>query len=430
MYLLVTFRALAPRWNTSYARAIAVVLMATLLAAGLATDATAEAAPPTGSVREIVFPVVGSVRYSDTFGACRSGCSRSHAGEDLMAAKLTELVATRDATVRWLKGDATPDGTHGNYVILRDAEGWEYWYIHINNDSPGTDDGTNPARWRFGPGIERGAKVKAGQLVGYVGDSGNAEGTAPHLHFEIHRPDGSVINPNPSLGAALRLSAPLPPREQTTGDERFVHALSVDFLSRPADDVTVAGLLDAIRSGRSRDEIVARFATSDEWVSALITGYYRATLGRAPDAAGLRHWVDVIGEGATPAAVAADFYASDEYHRRSGGTNDGWVRALYSALLHRNPDSAGLAYWLGVLDAGASRASVAADFYGSIESRRTRVKGLYLALLGRSPDAGGHAYWAEILANGRDIDLATYLAASEEYHRRAIRRPIMEETDR
>ncbi len=147
----------------------------------------------------ITFPVEGSVTYSDTWGACRSGCSRSHQGTDIMGKKLQRLLAANDATVTWLRDTATPDGSRSNILILEDAAGWEYWYVHINNDSPGTDDGANPAEWRFAPGIAVGTQVKAGQHVAYMGDSGNAENTAPHLHFELHRPDGTAINPYDSL---------------------------------------------------------------------------------------------------------------------------------------------------------------------------------------------------------------------------------------
>ncbi|MGH8911797.1 MAG: S-layer homology domain-containing protein, partial [Acidimicrobiia bacterium] len=67
--------------------------------------------------------------------------------------------------------------------------------IHLNNDSPGTDDGL---AWGIAPGIERGVAVTAGQLIGWVGDSGNAEWSGSHLHFEI-RVEGAAVNSYPSL---------------------------------------------------------------------------------------------------------------------------------------------------------------------------------------------------------------------------------------
>jgi peptidoglycan hydrolase-like protein with peptidoglycan-binding domain len=70
------------------------------------------------------------------------------------------------------------------------------WYIHLNNDTPGTDDGLG---WGIAEGIVPGARVSAGQLIGWVGDSGNAEDTDPHLHFELHDAYGVIVDPYPAL---------------------------------------------------------------------------------------------------------------------------------------------------------------------------------------------------------------------------------------
>src|SRR5262249_51428540 len=71
-------------------------------------------------------------------------------------------------------------------------------YIHINNDTPGTDDGLGSEEYAFAPGLQTGDHVTAGQHIAYVGDSGNAENVGPHCHFELYGPDG-WINPTPSL---------------------------------------------------------------------------------------------------------------------------------------------------------------------------------------------------------------------------------------
>ena len=155
--------------------------------------------------RVIHFPVDGAVSFTDDWGAARSG-GRTHQGNDLMGKKLQKVLSTVDGTINIARVD-TGTGLSGNFLSVRDADGWQYWYIHLNNDSPGTDDGLNPPEWRFAPGIAVGTRVKAGQFIGYLGDSGNAEGTAPHIHFEIHRPDGTPINPWTSLRLAKGLPA-------------------------------------------------------------------------------------------------------------------------------------------------------------------------------------------------------------------------------
>ncbi|HVW35564.1 MAG TPA: M23 family metallopeptidase, partial [Acidimicrobiia bacterium] len=161
--------------------------------------AAVDPADPDVVVRPIAVPVQGSFTYRDDFGDGRAG--HTHQGNDLMVAKGRPLLAARDATVRRVFID-NGTATQGNMLVLRDGDGWEYWYLHINNDTPGTDDGLNPLAFAFAPGITVGATVKAGQVVAYAGDSGDAETAGSHLHFEIHPPGGAAIDPYPSLRLA------------------------------------------------------------------------------------------------------------------------------------------------------------------------------------------------------------------------------------
>ena len=184
-------------------RLCATALLVTLGAFSLQSS-PARAADEGPAYRQIHFPVEGAVSFSDDFGDPRSG-GRSHEGNDLMGQRLQKLLAAADGTVSSARLDA--GGLSGNMLTIRDAEGWQYRYIHINNDTPGTDDGLNPPEWAFAPGIVAGVKVKAGQHVAFLGDSGNAEGTAPHLHFELRSPDGAAVNPWTSLRLAKGLPA-------------------------------------------------------------------------------------------------------------------------------------------------------------------------------------------------------------------------------
>ncbi|MCU1692285.1 MAG: N-acetylmuramoyl-L-alanine amidase [Frankiales bacterium] len=184
----------------------------------LATPASAAVDPGTGYTYDstpvtvpIVFPVLGPTSYSDNWLACRSGCTRMHMGQDLMGPKMSPLVAAFDGTVTSL----SRDGGSGNYVVITGdrgpTAGWSAFYLHVNNDTPGTDDGRGTGGSAFPAGIEVGARVLAGQLVGWRGDSGNAEGTGPHLHFELRHGGGwrgVVRNAYPSLQAARHLAAP------------------------------------------------------------------------------------------------------------------------------------------------------------------------------------------------------------------------------
>src|ERR1041385_1052494 len=185
--------------------ALAVSWACVLVIPAVASAATSVPVPAEDvDFRQITFPVDGVTHYSDDFGAPREN-GRKHQGNDVMGTKLEHEVAVRDGTITMARTDTS--GLSGNMLTLTDKDGWFYYYIHINNDTPGTDDGANAPEWRFAPGIAVGSKVKAGQFIAYMGDSGDAETTGPHLHFEVHQPDGTAIDPWASLRLAQGLAA-------------------------------------------------------------------------------------------------------------------------------------------------------------------------------------------------------------------------------
>ncbi len=151
-------------------------------------------------IRNIEFPILGESSYSSSFGDPRSG-GRTHEGVDIFAKKMTPLVSAVDGTVSTI---TFTERDWGNGVFIRDADGYTYRYLHVNNDTPGTDDGAGGALYAFPATIVRGTTVARGQLIGWVGDSGNAEDTTPHLHFEVRTPDGVAIDPYASLQVATR----------------------------------------------------------------------------------------------------------------------------------------------------------------------------------------------------------------------------------
>lgn len=165
---------------------------------------------PTSSP-SIIFPVKEVVNFSDDFGNARSG-DRLHEANDLMAPKMTPILAAKGGRI--ISAPTTEPSYGYNLSILGD-DGYTYNYLHINNDTPGTDDGLGGILNAYAPGISRGVTVTQGQHIAYVGDSGNAESTAPHLHFEIRLPDNTAINPYPYLNAALNISSYNPQKATT-----------------------------------------------------------------------------------------------------------------------------------------------------------------------------------------------------------------------
>jgi Peptidase family M23 len=82
-------------------------------------------------------------------------------------------------------------------LYLHGDSGTTYLYIHLNNDlTSGNDNrGTCKPGISYAKGLRDGARVEAGQQIGYVGDSGDANGIHPHLHFEVHPHDGPAVDP-------------------------------------------------------------------------------------------------------------------------------------------------------------------------------------------------------------------------------------------
>jgi murein DD-endopeptidase MepM/ murein hydrolase activator NlpD len=131
--------------------------------------------------------------FSSTFGASRSG-GRHHQGNDLMAPKLTHVYAAAAGIVTVVD----THGSAGRYVEIQHQAGWSTRYLHLNNDDPGTDNGSADWSLTIVSGLAVGSHVEAGQHIGYVGDSGNAEWTGSHTHFELAY-EGGEVDPYPIL---------------------------------------------------------------------------------------------------------------------------------------------------------------------------------------------------------------------------------------
>lgn len=194
------------------------------------------------------------------------------------------------------------------------------------------------------------------------------------------------------------------------------------FLGRAPSSAELQEHTVAIDSGWiGRLEHARSLAVSLEWVGRTVDALYRSALGRPADDAGLRYWRDQVAAGLAITHVGVLLHASDELYADAGATADGFLHRLYRDLLHREPDAGGLAHWTAQLEAGVDRATVAAAFYGSIESRRDRVAATYRAVLDRTPDPAGLDHWADELRRVDDVALAAHLAASDEFFRSAQR---------
>ncbi|MGH8870366.1 MAG: murein hydrolase activator EnvC family protein [Acidimicrobiia bacterium] len=133
-------------------------------------------APPPPTSTGGACPVAGAVSFTDSWGDARSG-GRAHQGVDMIAARNTPVVAIHSGQILRLSSGSLS----GLAIWLRADNGDQFFYAHLDGYAE----------------VTAGQSVSEGQVMGYVGSTGNAPDHLPHLHFEYHPGGGSAVNPYP-----------------------------------------------------------------------------------------------------------------------------------------------------------------------------------------------------------------------------------------
>jgi hypothetical protein len=222
------------RRHRTTARGVLLLVAATGLAVGSAVALGANRVP-----EHIIFPVVGRVQYTDDFGAPRPG--GPHQANDLVAAKKAPAVAAEPGKVKYW----TTSRSAGCMLYLYGDSGTNYYYIHLNNDLTMRDDNRGKCVRGTAYAVANGARVAAGQQIGYVGDSGDADGAHAHLHFEVHPGGGKAVSPYPYLQKAYKLL----------------------FSAKPGTPFALT--LTGTVVSATVDSLVMKVSTSQAWPSAL-----------------------------------------------------------------------------------------------------------------------------------------------------------------
>jgi hypothetical protein len=299
-------------------------------------------------LRRIVTPVEGPITYFNDWQDARTG--HLHEGNDLVGTKLQPLLAAADGTISWTRTDG------GNMLSVKDADGWTYTYIHINNDTPGTDDGANPSQYIFYPGIAKGVKVKAGQPIAYMGDSGDAENTVPHLHFEMVKPDGVKVDPYWSLLLSQ-------------GRRAFDRCAFDTSPTRTPNLSASPGYWTLTADGGVRSYGSAPFYGSTAGMALA-----KPVVALAPTAAGTGYW-ELAGDGGVFSFGAAVFHGSTG------------AMPLNQPVVGMATTASGKGYWLVAADGGVFSFGDAV-FLGSTGALR-----LNKPIIGMAPTASGKGYW-------------------------------------
>ena len=262
--------------------------------------------------------------------------------------------------------------------------------------------GVSPPEWedRAVP-EEEGAEVPQSETEGTEALQPGAEGETAEVNLpeadELSDSEkGTVAETNAKLTSEEETEAALPADEETDSEEEAAGeqgAASAETVNSAVTEITteaknssdpLADLLapsaeptETAEAGSTRNggepEVIAvendalLTAGGSSGTEGYIIRLYRTVFNRNPDAAGLKYWVDSLETGTRTAASVVDFFFNSSEYINSGKTNDQIVRDIYGTMLDRMPDSAGFAYWKKYLDIGMTPESLLAGFVNSPE---------------------------------------------------------------
>lgn len=207
---------------------------------------------------------------------------------------------------------------------------------------------------------------------------------------------------------------PLPPPDVL---KHFLGKLYRELLQRDPDEAGLECWKKHLHNGVPRQEVAQQIADSEEGREVRIQGLYREHLGRDAEEGGLKAFGKAMGHGMTVDQVKVRILGSEEYFkRRGGGSQEGFIKAIYQDALGRTVDPAGAAAWAEQLAAGEAADSVAAKILGSEECKKLKVEKFYHHLLRRPADTGGlHGFTQQLHQGTREEQVICQVLGSQEY---------------
>jgi uncharacterized protein (TIGR03118 family) len=278
----------------------------------------------------------------------------------------------------------------------------------VGNFGDGTINAYNPTTGAFvGQMLDvNGNAIHIDGLWGLAFGNGTSSGPANTLFFS------AGIN-----GGRDGLFGSLQATVAGGANARFVDQIYQDLLGRQADAAGLAGWVNMLEQGMTRAQVVAAIENSPEYQTVLVQKAYQQFLHRSAEQGGLNGWVAFLQQGHTVEQMEAGIIGSAEYFQtRGGGTNNGFLAALYQDALNRNIDAGGQAGFGAALGNGATRSQIAATVLTSQEGLQNDVQGFYRNLLGRPADNSGLNTFVTALQQGAtDQEVLAVIAGSDEF---------------
>lgn len=241
-------------------------------------------------------------------------------------------------------------------------------------------------------------------------------GTFSTVHLAVEVSDG-VFPPVVSAYTTLNV---VPAPVQLTPNERFITALYHSLLGRAPDAAGLAAWSSMLNGAVSRAQVALYIEQSGEYLADQVNSAFERYLGRPADPAALSAFVAMLGQGATLEQLDVAILSSQEYFEtQGGGTNSGFLNALFQDTLGRPIDGPTETLFAELLTSGVSRGTVVLGVLTSVEYRQDLVNGLYEQYLHRPADSTALVGTLAQLELGQSpAQLASEILGSAEYFNR------------
>ena len=369
----------------------------------------------TGSIKQLVVDPPAGGPFATASGANFIGPIFEVAGSHTYVAAgdytFTVVISDSDGTNTTATGTAivaeAPLLAVGVPVVVNSGQSVNNAIVAALTDAAGGDQVSN-----YSATIDWGDGSSA--TAGTVSGSGNSfivNGSHTYAASGIYEATVSIADSDGSTATAtshIYVDAPT---------AAFVASAFEAVLHRSADDAGLGYWSQQIAGGLAPSKFASDLTHSPEFYAVnVIEPAYQTYLGRSADASGVAYWTNQMQQGLTDQQIEADFIASKEFYAEAGGTDAGWVNALYQTVLGRPADSGGMSYWLSQLASGVSRANVATGFAASQEREAQIIQNDYFTYLGRSASPAEIGYWVAQFDNGTtNEDIVSGFVGSPEY---------------